>query len=129
MLLFNCPPGWGPIFAARGQLNGSHVARGSGSRRIPNRPRPLRRTVAAPQFACIFHFQRRIDGSGSFIALDGATACRGPVQLSAGRSPSGFAATGLDIGLRRWQSHVQTRRAALFVVIQCEGGNTNGFHD
>jgi hypothetical protein len=37
----------------------------------------LRRTVAAPQFACIFHFRDVIDGSGSFIALDGATACRG----------------------------------------------------
>jgi hypothetical protein len=34
----------------------------------------LRRAVAAPQFACIVHFV--IDGSGSFIALDGATACR-----------------------------------------------------
>jgi hypothetical protein len=52
----------------------------------------------------------------------------GPVQLSAGRLPRRFAAIGLISAFG--DGNLMFKRAGLlFVVIQCEGGNANGFHD
>jgi hypothetical protein len=49
-------------------------------------------------------------------------------QASAGLSPSGFAATGL-ISAFGDGNLIFKRAGLLFFVIQCEGGNANGFHD